>query len=355
MTQGEAPQDMAPIDQAPQGALLKTFIYGENPYMTPAGLYTTGGDYPLAFSKYKQIEGNPVGLVGYTDFTWLTQIITHVAAGFALNFGQIPYIAVAVKHGNACGLAVGGNKAEVIHKMATGNELSLFGGVVMTNFALTDQLARVLTTATSSQFVRRFDGIYAPSVSKAALARVTRTTGKCRVFVNPALGKLSADSLDTTPRRIQGPGGEYALQPNYTFVLNIHKSKSYGGTAFYEHLIDMVLGWAVGCVSNSNTIALVRDGQLLALAVGQKDRVGAAELAIEIATKAGHDLAGAVAYSDSFFPYEDGPEVLAKAGIKMLFSSAGADREAKVIEAYTALGGTMLLQPDKEVRGFSKH
>lgn len=344
-------------DQPPWGRLFETCGYGENPYMTPAGLYTTDTGYPLAFSKYEQIAGKPIGAVGFTDHTWLTQVITHLAAGFALNFGSAPFIAVAVKHGNACGAAVGDDPADVLHKMATGDELALFGGVVMTNFPITEELAHVLATPTDPEkFTRLYDGIYAPSVSPEALEQLERKTGKCRVFVNPALEHLTADSLDTTPRRVQGAGGEYLLQPNYTFVLDVFESQVNGGTALLEQYMDIVMAWAIGCVSNSNTIAITRGGQLLALAVGQQSRVLACELAVMKLTMAGHNALDAVAYSDSFFPYEDAPVVLAKAGISTLFASSGAVRDKQVIAAFLEAGGRVLLmQPDVDARGFGKH
>ena len=82
---------------------------------------------------------------------------------------------------------------------------------------------------------------------------------------------------------------------------------------------DLILAWAVGCTSNSNTITLVKDGMLLGNGVGQQDRVGAAQLAI---MRAGEkDLNGAVAYSDSFFPFPDAPQILIDYGIKIIFST----------------------------------
>lgn len=85
---------------------------------------------------------------------------------------------------------------------------------------------------------------------------------------------------------------------------------------------DMQLAWAIGSRSTSNTITIVKDGQLIGNGVGQQDRKEAAKLAVERATEAGHSLEGAVAYSDSFFPFPDGVEVLINAGVKTIFATS---------------------------------
>jgi len=181
-----------------------------------------------------------------------------------------------------------------------------------------------------------------------------RYQGKCRMMANPALERLTIDSLDHTTRRRQVRGG-YLTQPNYTFVLDISKSDVHGNPISEAEKRDMVMAWAIGCISNSNTITLVNHGQLIGNGVGQQDRVGAAELAVKRARDAGHTVEGAMAWSDSFFPAPDGPEVLAKAGVKAIFSSSGSRRDQESIDVCEKMGVTLLMQPDSEVRGFAKH
>jgi phosphoribosylaminoimidazolecarboxamide formyltransferase/IMP cyclohydrolase len=136
---------------------------------------------------------------------------------------------------------------------------------------------------------------------------------------------------------------------------------------------DMVLGWAVGCTSNSNTITLVKDGQLIGNGVGQQDRVGAGQLALTRTTtdlpaleeqgdklilKITLDkakLSGAVAYSDSFFPFPDGPGLLAQAGIKAILTSSGSVADETVIKSLTDQGVSVITLPDKVGRGFYLH
>ena len=158
-------------------------------------------------------------------------------------------------------------------------------------------------------------------------------------MVNPSIEKAGLNSLDTTSRFRYVRGG-FLTQPNYTFVPEIENE-------------DVLLAWAVGCTSNSNTITLVKDGQLLGNGVGQQDRVGAANLAI---LRAGDkDLTGATAYSDSFFPFPDAPEVLINRGIKTIFSTSGSVNDEKVVELCQAKGVNLIMLPDSEARGFYQH
>ena len=116
-----------------------------------------------------------------------------------------------------------------------------------------------------------------------------------------------------------------------------------------------MLAWAVGSTSNSNTITIVKDCQLLGNGVGQQDRVGAAKLAVSRATSRDHDVQGAAAYSDSFFPFPDGPLVLADAGITAILTSSGSVKDPEVVEVLTDKNVSVAMLPDKLGRGFFGH
>jgi phosphoribosylaminoimidazolecarboxamide formyltransferase/IMP cyclohydrolase len=337
------------------GELVEGLKYGENAWLSPAGLYAVAGnDDPLAVHRFELVEGDARSLVGLSDVDSLLQVLTHIAAGFEQNFGTVPYMAVAVKHGNACGAAVGDDPVEVIRQMVAGDKLAIFGGVVMTNFAITREVAEALMHRGAHDPKALLDGVFGPSFTADAPAVLKRYQGKCRMMANPALAELSLGSLDTTPRLRQVRGG-FLRQPNYTFVLDLGASTVHGPSLTEQQQRDIVLAWAVGSVSNSNTITLVLDGQLLANAVGQQDRVGACELAVKRATKAGHRLFGAVAWSDSFFPAPDGPMVLGQAGVRAIFTSSGSKRDPETIDMCKKYGVSLAMQPDAEVRGFAKH
>ena len=117
----------------------------------------------------------------------------------------------------------------------------------------------------------------------------------------------------------------------------------------------MILAWAIGSTSNSNTVTLVRDNMLIGNGVGQQDRVGGCKLAVMRAVDAGHDTKDAVAYSDSFFPLIDGPAELQQAGVKAILATSGSVRGRRGQGVLPTKGITLFLYPDSAGRGFFGH
>lgn len=334
------------------GERVYTCCYGENRYQSPAALYSTGTDDPLALHEFKRIEGSEPSYINLTDIDRLLQTMTHIAATFEVNQGKVPSIAVGCKHGNSCGAGVAGTCGHAIHKMTSGDPLALFGGMVMTNFPLTGEMAEIMLTAGGK---RVLDGVIAPSFSSQAVEILRRKNDRCRLYENQALGKLTRDSLDKTPilRRVRGG---FLLQPNYGFVFDAQdKQLEKSGDVDKDILSDIILAWATGATSNSNTITIVKEGTLIGRGIGQQDRVGCCNIAITYGQRARHDLNGAVAYSDSFFPFPDGPEVLAKAGIKTIFTTSGSQNDKLVREKCRDYGVTLWMIPDAIGRGFFGH
>lgn len=286
------------------GRQVATCRYGENPWQTPAALFSTGSDYQLSLDRFQSIAGIEPSYINLVDVARLIQTITHIAAVFDVNHSRVPMIAVACKHGNACGAAVGTNPIDVIRMMVGGDTRAIFGGVVMTNFLLDEVRADALLTYLVDEGQRRLlDGIIAPAFTDKAVQLLRRKKDKCRFLINPALSHLDYGSLDSVPRFRYVPGG-FLRQPNYNFVLDLQdlQLEKFGDTT-PEQENNLLLAWAIGSTSNSNTITLARDGYLIGNGVGQNDRVGACRLAVSRAKEMGHNLNGAVAYSDSFFPF----------------------------------------------------
>jgi phosphoribosylaminoimidazolecarboxamide formyltransferase/IMP cyclohydrolase len=348
--------------------------YGENPQQAEAGFYADNrvAADPLGIDQFQHVQGMEQSFINITDIDRLLQTVTHVAAGFETNFGAAPSIAVGVKHGNACGAAVGATPVEAIQKMLLGDTRAIFGGVVMINAAIDKDVAEALMTfAMDGETKRLLDGVVGASVTDEALELLSRN--KLRVVVNPALANLSADSLDSS-RRMRPVRGGTLEQPNYDFVLDLaadHMQQH--GELSDQQKRDLILGWAIGSTSNSNTITIVKDGQLIGNGVGQQDRVGAGQLALtrttinlpeleeqgdKLVLKVTLDkakLEGASAYGDSFFPFPDGPGLLAQAGIKAILASSGSVADQTVIKSLTDQGVSVLLVPDKIGRGFYLH
>lgn len=382
--------------------------YGENAYQAPAGLYRTSGSDELALPKFKILAGTAPSYNNWADVDRLLQTITHIAAGFDVNFHQVPKepslprlhsasppegeknnvlraIAVGVKHGNPCGVAVSDDPSLAIQKMLEGDLRAIFGGLVMVNFPVDEKLAEVLLTHKMSPTTpspdksgaippqagggkaprRLLDGIIAPEFTSAAIDMLKRKGDKCRFLVNPALSSLSKGSLDNHQRFRYVRGG-FLAQPNYTFIPDLKTltpDPSPGGRGepgtvgklSDQQKSDILLAWAVGSTSNSNTVTIVKNNQLLGNGVGQQDRVGCCQLAIKRATDAGHQTKGAVAYSDSFFPFVDGVQVLSDAGISAIFATSGSVRDGEVKDFCKEKNIGLYLIPDSEARGFFGH
>lgn len=330
--------------------------YGENGWQTPAGLYSSRSDDPLSVGNFKLVAGTAPSYNNFADVDRLLQTITHIAAGFDVNFGKLPKIAVGVKHGNPCGAAVNENPHQAIQNMLEGDLRAIFGGVVMVNFTIDEAAAEILLSFQMPNGQRRLlDGIIAPEFSPGAVEMLKRKGDKCRFLVNPALSSLTKNSLDNNSRFRYVRGG-FLKQPNYGFIVNLAKAEISGNKEISEiDKSNVILAWAIGSTSNSNTVTIVKDQMLIGNGVGQQDRVSCCQLAIKRATDANHKVDGATAYSDSFFPFTDGPQTLIDAGIKTIFATSGSVKDEEVKKVCLDNNITLVMLPDSEARGFFGH
>jgi phosphoribosylaminoimidazolecarboxamide formyltransferase/IMP cyclohydrolase len=329
---------------------------GENGPQTPAALFSTGSSDPLALENFKLIEGSAPSYNNWCDVDRLLQTMTHINAARELNIGFPPFVALGVKHGNACGAATADNVFDAVRNAIQGDTRAIFGGIVMTNFPITVDIATIMRASVPNEKAL-FDGVVAPEFSNDAIEILARKKGKCRLMANPALADCNFAFLDETPRLRQVRGG-FMVQPNYNFVLNfLDPNMTMFGPRNFAAQNSLLLAWAVCATSNSNTITIVKDGMLIGNGVGQQDRVGAAKLAIKRAIDAGHGkkLEGAVACSDSFFPFPDGPKCLIQDGIKAIFSTSGSINDKEIQDLCVENGVTLYQMPDAEARGFFGH
>jgi phosphoribosylaminoimidazolecarboxamide formyltransferase/IMP cyclohydrolase len=347
------------------GTQVAACKYGENAWQQPAGLFSVGGSDPLGLDKFELLEGSLPSYNNWCDIDRMLQTMTHIVAGFDNRPGgedngtYLPAVAIGAKHGNACGVGFG-MSSTCVEDMLSGDPLAIFGGLVMTNFCIHEDQARSLLYSGVPEGQRRlFDGIIAPNFTGGAVDVLARKAGKCRLLKNPALADLSINSLDSADRFRYVRGG-FLRQPNYTNVVNL-KALQASATRYSESQVvqarwrDLVLAWAIGSTSNSNTITLVNKSRLISNGVGQQDRVGVAKLAVERAKRSGHDTRGSIAYSDSFFPFTDGVEVLADAGVEVILASSGSVNDGKVRDFCDSRGISLILLPDAEARGFFGH
>lgn len=335
--------------------------YGENAYQTPAGLFSSGSDDPLSLDKFELVAGTAMSYNNYCDLDRLLQTMTHIAATFDINSHLIPkifarqFIALGAKHGNVCGAGVSPiSSVDAIKTMVTGDLQALFGGLVMLNFPIDVEEAELLLTY-KAEPRRLLDGIIAPEFSPEAIKMLSRKGDKCRFIANPSLLGLDRNSLDTA-QIFRYTRGSALVQPNYTYILDLEdKDLKHYGYRIFRGITDLLLAKAICDTSNSNTITIVKNGQLLGNGVGQQSRVGGAELALSIAEKNGHNIYNSVAASDSFFPFNDGPQVLIDKGVKAIISTSSSVNDNNVIELCKSSDVALYLIPDKKGRGFCNH
>jgi phosphoribosylaminoimidazolecarboxamide formyltransferase/IMP cyclohydrolase len=336
--------------------------YGENAWQRPARFVPDPevSEDPLSLQNFELVEGSAPSYNNLAEIDRQLQTVTHIAAAFDTGSFGTQAIACATKHGNPCGAAVAADPSEALRGMLTGDLRAIFGGVVMVSFPVDGAAAEILLRHESP--VRRLlDVVLAPSFTPEAVEALARKQGKCRLIANPALAELDRSSLDRSQRRRPVRGG-HLEQPNYTFVLDLERAEVHrpAAAADAEPLSlperrDLLLAWAIGSTSNSNTVTLVRDGRLIGNGIGQQDRVGGCELAIHRANSAGHRIAGAAAFSDSFFPFPDGPQRLIDAGVRIVLCTSGSVRDDEVRRTLLDAGVTVVQLPDSVARGFFGH
>ena len=330
--------------------------YGENPYQSPSALFADNriSPDPLGIDQFTQHKGFTLSYINATDLDRLINSITHIAAGFERNFDNVPFIALGAKHSNSCGGAVANTAVEAIEKMIEGDLRAIFGGVVIINAVIDVAEAETLMRyKMDGENNRLLDAIIAGGITDDALEIITRK--KLRILTNPALLSLTEASLEQASKLRPVRGG-LLINPQPNFVLDLSAPEITGtGNLSKQQKRDIILSWGIGSTSQSNTITIVKDDMLYGNGVGQQDRVGAAQLAIKRATDAGHHLDGACAYSDSFFPFVDGPQTLVEAGITTLFASSGSVRDQEVLDYLSDKHITMRMIPDKIGRGFYGH
>ncbi len=345
----------------PHASHVRELRYGENPHQEGA-LYRINDYDPLSLGRALQINVSdvPPSYINLVDFDRAQRTLIAAAAALQANGYPRDGIAVAVKHGNACGFGASATDAAAFENMIEGDKLAVMGAVIATNIHITRDRAQELLRhgLEDTSRDRLVDGILAPGFDPGAIELLRRKNGKCPLLQNAALAHIGLHSLEQQLlfRQVRGMLlVQTAPQFIPRFEDNVVRHRG-GGPVRNVHLErDLALAWAVGSTSTSNTIAIVDSGKLLANAVGQQDRVGAAELALKRAQRSGHDTHGGGAYSDSFFPFDDAPKVLIAGGVKGILTSSGSINDQQTIDACAEKGIDLYMVPDRLGRGFFGH
>ncbi|MFA6410643.1 MAG: hypothetical protein WCW26_03670 [Candidatus Buchananbacteria bacterium] len=365
--------------------------YGENRYQSPAAFYAVENDDPLAWDKWVFANGVP-GYINLADGDRTLDLMCLMAEAFRRNFGRVPYITIACKHGNPCGVGIDWDDPVLsVIKAMRGDTVAVMGAEVMCNFAVTEDVAKALYEVPDelkAEVGRKYwgaDVIFAASFDGPAFELLAKRENR-RLLVNEA---ISNPTMSPAKQMLRPIRGGFIVQGCPDFVLNL-RSESAGGiedilnpVSDEDFLADLIIAWAVTWRANSNTVAIAKNGMLLALGCGQQDRMACAELCLHRAERSGHNTIDAAFGSDGFFPFAqrnyaptiwrrlanssrrligfkpvepplEAPELLVAAGCRGGVVPADGKRLEEV-KAFFAANKLTMVFVAKENRGFDQH
>ena len=298
--------------------------YGENPHQA-AALYVGQSAAGAGLAQATQLHGKEMSYNNYTDAD---------AAWRASWDHDRPCVAI-IKHANPCGIAVSEQSIAAAHQAAHAcDPVSAYGGVIAANREVTVEMANQVAGIFT-------EVIIAPSYEEGAVA-VLSAKKNLRVLQAPRPAEQKFESREIS-------GGVLVQQRDLLTAAgdNPDTWKLVAGAAASPELLrELEFAWRAVRAVKSNAILLAKDGATVGVGMGQVNRVDAAKLAVERAnTLAGDEqrAVGSVAASDAFFPFADGFEILAAAGVTAVVQPGGSIRDDEVIAAAEKAGVTMYL------------
>lgn len=305
-----------------EGERLLTLRYGENPYQT-AAFYRPMDVVPFGLGAMKQLDGPELGYNNLLD----------ASAALELLFEFSEPAAVVIKHTNPCGAAIGRTVGEAMAKAKASDPISIYGGIVGVN--------RTVDMAV----IRQLEGIFievllAPAYEADALAALGRTKKKCRVF-EVACDRSALPSPVAEYRSVVG--GLLAQSADLAPVTAETWKTVSKRPPTREEQDALGFAWRVARHVKSNAIVLTGREQVIGIGAGQMNRVDAARLAVMRASHARLKTEGSVCASDAFFPFRDGLDVVAAAGVTAVIHPGGSVRDDDVVAAADEHGMAMIM------------
>ena len=303
---------------------LQTLRYGENPTQR-AALYVT--EEPRGMRDLTQRQGKELSFNNLLDLDSAMMAV----AGWA----STPACCI-IKHTTPCGIAVAPTAVEAFKKARSTDPVSAFGSVIAFNTVVD----RATAQAMSDLFV---EVVVAPSFHDEAMA-VFAAKKQLRVVELPV--SRGAGSLDF--KRVRGG---FLVQEQFEFEAS---DQEWGVATDRQpserEWNDLRFAWAAVATVKSNAILLARDEMAIGIGAGQTSRVDSTFLAVHKARALGHDPVGTVLASDAFFPFADGIEQAASAGVTAVIQPGGSVRDAEVIEAANRHGMAMVMTGRRQFR-----
>jgi len=293
--------------------------YGENPHQK-AALYVGRKPSEASVAFAKQHHGKELSYINLLD--------ADAALGAVKEFNHPA--ACIVKHTTPCGCAIAADLPTAFRRAYEGDPLAAFGGIVALNREIDLAAAQAITSID-----KLLEVIVAPSFAPDALALLKDRWKNVRLLEVGPVGPRDAGEL-----HLHKIVGGYLVQERDLAGADVSQWKTVSNRPpTPKEMEDLAFAWLVCKHVKSNAIVVAKDGMLLGAGAGQMDRPSAARLAI---AKAGDRVRGAVAASDAFFPFPDGPQLLLDAGVTALAQPGGAMKDKDTIDAANKAGAAMV-------------
>ncbi|MES9964778.1 MAG: bifunctional phosphoribosylaminoimidazolecarboxamide formyltransferase/IMP cyclohydrolase [Candidatus Sedimenticola sp. 20ELBAFRAG] len=289
---------------------VQTMRYGENPHQKAA--FFVERDQPEAcISTSRQLQGKELSYNNIAD--------TDAALECVKQFAEGP-TCVIVKHANPCGVALGDNLLHAYDRAYSTDPESAFGGIIAFNQELDAETAQAIV---DRQFV---EVIIAPKISAAAVEAVSAKKNvrllECGEWRSEQIHRLDF-------KRVNGG----LLVQDADLLINNELKVVTKRAPTEEEMRNLIFTWRVAKFVKSNAIVYGNDGMTIGVGAGQMSRVNSARIAGIKAEHAGLEVPGSVMASDAFFPFRDGLDNAAEAGIRAVIQPGGSMRDDEVIAA----------------------
>ena len=286
--------------------------YGENPHQN-AAFYTEKSPESGTIAAATQLQGKELSYNNIAD--------ADAALECVKSFTEQP-TCVIVKHANPCGVAQAGDIFTAYDLAYATDPTSAFGGIIAFNQELDEKTAAEII---NRQFV---EVIIAPVINPAAKA-VLAEKKNVRVLECGAWGNTNQSSLDfkrvASGLLVQDKDLGQISEDDIKVVSKRQPTE--------QQMADMLFAWKVGKFVKSNAIVYCKNGQTIGVGAGQMSRVYSAKIAGIKAADEGLIIPGSAMASDAFFPFRDGIDAAAEAGIAAIIQPGGSMRDNEVIEA----------------------
>jgi phosphoribosylaminoimidazolecarboxamide formyltransferase/IMP cyclohydrolase len=297
--------------------------YGENPHQAGARYREVGRRSWL--DEVVQHSGKALSYLNLYDADAAWRLVHQLA-----DLG--PAAAVVVKHANPCGAAVADDAVTAYERAFECDPVSAFGGIVALSTTVTEAVAESLAAKAQA------DVIIAPGFEPGALERIVARRKATRTLAAPA---PAADAL-----HLRQLAGGWLVQQPYVFATGRDQWRVATVAQPTEaNWRDMELAWRVCAWVKSNAIVLAAGGTAVGIGGGQQNRVTPGELAT---TRAAGRAKGGAAASDAFFPFRDGLDAVAAAGVAAVIQPGGSVRDPEVIAAADEHGLVMVLTGERQ-------